>query len=77
MFQILCSSGKSWKLGVPFQLYRTVLKVGFKGRACSAFPIGLDVGIFSSTQYVEVTQLISGFLSALYVDVHLGHSWEE
>ena len=50
------------------------------GESVSAFPTCFDVVIFSFTQSVRVTHLVSGFLSegvAVCVGVNLVHLWEQ
>ena len=73
-------SGKSWELGVPPDCLVPCQGWGLFQECVSAFPTCFDVGIFSVTQCVGVTQLVSGFLSEridLFSSEHSVYPWEE
>lgn len=63
MVQALCFSGRSWELGYCPDYKALCWRWGLWYDCVSAFPNHFNVGIFSVAQYVEFTQLVSGFLS--------------
>lgn len=80
MVQTLCFSGRRWELGVPFRLYGAVLGLGFMATLCLSLSTLFSAGIFSVTQCIGVTQLVSGFPtegSAPCVAVYMVRPWEE
>lgn len=67
-------SRRSWELGVPSQFQSSLPRVGFQQDCISFFPTHFCVGIFRVTLQVEITQLLSEFLSEridLYVAIYL------
>lgn len=61
--QTLCSSERSWELGVPSQLFVTVSGIECIQECVSVFPTCFNICIFSFSQCVGLTGLVSEFLS--------------
>lgn len=80
MVQILHSSGRSWELGFSPNYMALCWGWGLWRECVSAIPTCFDVGIFSVSVLVGVSQLVSGYLSkglAPCIALHLVHLWEE
>ena len=62
---VFCSLERIWSCESPHShgLHAAVPKVGFKARVCLSLSTCFDVGIFSFTSCVGVTQLYLGFFT--------------